>query len=321
MRTLNDQPTIDISLVILTFNRREALRRCLDSISAMNKGELSVEVIVVDDGSEIDNLPVISQFKETLGIRYFKKNNQGVASTRNFGIRKARGKFIGFIADDYTLPGSYLSDVAEFYNNHPEAWVITHNIRPTGPSVFRYVQRLYYQMTLLQRFDSRDLKQNVVKSSDLPPSRGAVFRKEIFDILGYFNEDFLTGEDGEFGMRMASRGIPVYFFPKKFIEHFEEKDLRGYLDQRIRYGSSFYRAVLARDGERTRKPSIFGTFKSTLERYYSWLKLSHAIDRGAEYLLLSPFIILFLIFYYAGFYSESRKIVPSYKPARSRINS
>ncbi len=52
-----DNSTVDISLVILTFNRREALGRCLDSISAMNKGKLSVEVIVVDDGSEIDNLP------------------------------------------------------------------------------------------------------------------------------------------------------------------------------------------------------------------------------------------------------------------------
>lgn len=316
-----DNSTVDISLVILTFNRREALGRCLNSISAMNKGELSVEVIVVDDGSEIDNLPVVNQFTEFLDVTYFKKNNQGVASTRNFGLKKARGRFIGFIADDYTLPEDYLINVAEFYKNNPEACVITHNIRPTGPSVFRYVQSLYFQMTLLQRLDERDLKMEVVKNFDLPPSRGAVFRREIFETLGYFNEDFLTGEDGEFGMRMTSRGIPVNFFPKKFIEHFEEKDLRGYLDQRIRYGGSFYRAVLTRDGERTRKPSLFGTFKSILVRYCSWLKLSHAVDRRAEYLLLSPFIILFLIFYYAGLYSESRKIVPSYEPTQSRINS
>jgi hypothetical protein len=120
-------------------------------------------------------------------------------------------------------------------------------------------------------------------------------------------------------MRMAS-GNTRLFLPKKFIEHFEER-IEGLLGPEDQVRQQFYRAVLARDGERTRKPSIFGSFKSTLERYYSWLKLSHAIDRGAEYLLLSPFIILFLIFYYAGFYSESRKIVPSYEPARSRFNS
>ncbi len=316
-----DKSTIDISLVILTFNRREALGRCLDSISAMNKGELSVEVIVVDDGSEIDNLPVVNQFNELLDVAYFKKNNKGVASTRNFGLKKARGRFIGFIADDYTLPEDYLINVAEFYKNNTEAWVITHNIRPTGPSVFRYVQSIYFQMTLIQMLDERDLNKDIVTSFHLPPSRGAVFRREIFETLGYFNEDFLTGEDGEFGMRMASRGIPVYFFPRKFIDHYEEKDLKGYLDQRVRYGGSFYRAVLARDGERTRKPTIYGISRSTITKYCSWLKLSGAIGRGAEYLLLSPFIVLFLIFYYAGLYSESRKIVPSYEPTQSRINS
>jgi len=103
---------------------------------------------------------------------------------------------VGFIADDYTLPVSYLQDVMEFLDNNPEAMVITHNIRPTGPSVFRYVQNLYFQMTLLQRVNERDLKKDVVKSFDLPPSMGAVFRREIFETLGNFNEDFLTGEDG-----------------------------------------------------------------------------------------------------------------------------
>ena len=316
----NNNQIIDISLVVLTYNRKESLSRCLGSISSMRKGDIKLEVLVVDDGSDTDNRPVVDQFKNSLDIRYFKKANEGVASTRNFGLSKSRGDLVGFIADDYTLPDSYLTDVIEFFENNPEAIIITHNIRPTGPSVFRYVQSLYFQMTLIQMLDERDLNKDVVTSFHLPPSRAAVFRKEIFETLGNFNKDFITGEDGEFGMRMASRGIPVYFFPRKFIDHYEEKDLKGYLDQRIRYGGSFYRAVLARDGEKTKKPTIYGISKSTIQKYYSWLKLSVAMGREAEYLLLSPFIALFLSFYYAGFYSESRKTVPSYEPTQSRIS-
>ncbi len=312
---------IDISLVVLTYNRKESLRRCLGSVSGMKREDVKLEVIVVDDGSETDNRPVIDEFRHTLDIRYFRKANEGVASTRNFGLSKSRGKLVGFIADDYTLPGSYLTDVIEFFGNRPEAMIITHNIRQSGPSVFRYVQSIYFQMTLIQMLDERDLGKDVATSFHLPPSRGAVFRREIFETLGKFNEDFLTGEDGEFGMRMASRGIPVYFFLRKFIDHHEEKDLSGYLDQRIRYGGSFYRAVLARDGNRARKPTIYGITKSIIHKYYSWLKLSGAIGRRTEYVVLSPFIALFLIFYYAGLYSESRKAVPSYKPAQSRISS
>ena len=271
---INDPPIVDISLVILTFNRSEGLRRCLDSISRMKRGEILLEVIVVDDGSETDNLPVINQFKETLGIRYYKKKNEGVASTRNFGLRKSRGKLIGFIADDYTLPEYYLFDVMEFLDRNPDAWVITHNIRPTGPSVFRYVQRLYFQMTLLQRFEKRALDNDVVKSLDLPPSRGAVFRKEVFQMLGNFNEDFRTGEDGEFGMRMASNNMPVYFFMNKYIDHWEDKGLFGYLGQRVRYGKSHFRALKSQYPVTTGIHPLMSVFSPTIERYCRWVKLS-----------------------------------------------
>jgi len=63
----------------------------LQSLTGINKGEIALEVIVVDDGSVTDNSPVIDQFKKSLDIRYYKKVNEGVASTRNFGFSKSRG--------------------------------------------------------------------------------------------------------------------------------------------------------------------------------------------------------------------------------------
>lgn len=315
----DDKKIVEISLVILTYNRREGLKRCLDSVLKMKKRDIRFEVIVVDDGSNTDNISVINQFKGSLDVRYFKKDNEGVASTRNFGLRAARGDLVAFIADDYRLPENYLPDVMDFFDANPHAYVITHNLNPTGPSIFRYVQRLYFQMTLLQRFDDRDLGNDVVKSLELPPSRGAVFRKELFRLLGNFNEDFLTGEDGEFGMRMASTDIPVYFFMHKYIDHWEDKGLRGYLCQRIRYGGSYYRALKAQNPDSMGKQSLGNVLSSTIERYYRWLKLSYKLRRGPEYLALSPFIILFLMFYYGSFYSESKKTVVSYERQESGI--
>jgi len=302
--------TIDISLIVLSYNRPKSLERCLDSILRMRKGDVSFEVIVVDDGSTADITPVISLFSETLNIRFFrKKENNGVASTRNFGARAARGNLVAFIADDYILPENYLIDVTDYLDEHSDAYVITHNIKPTGPSIFRYVQRLYFQLTLLQMFEGQNIKPSTLKSYSLPPSRAAVFRKDIFELVGYFNEDLHTGEDGEFGMRMASKNIPVYFFPGKYIEHWEDKDLLGYLDQRIRYGRSYFRAVYAQNPESRRKPSLGRIIKALILKYFSWLKLSHHQNRGHEYLILSPLLILFLIFYYSGFYLESKSEV------------
>lgn len=301
----------DISLIVLTYNRPGPLKRCLESIAALDMGRTSFEVIVVDDGSTFDNKSVIGEFEGRLEIRYLRKSRGGVASARNHGGAHAEGKLIAFIADDYILPVNYVKDTTEFLAANPGAYIITHNILPTGPSVFRYAQKLYYQMTLLQRFSGTDFRSGVLESFDLPPSRAAVFRKEMFEITGWFNEELLTGEDGELGMRMAAEGIPVYFFVDKYIKHWEEKSLSGYLEQRTRYGASFYRVLKEKRGNRMAEPSLPGIIKSISERYISWLRLSFRLKRKAEYILLSPFTILFLSFYYRGFYAESKRTSPS----------
>lgn len=304
-------PKINISLIVLTYNRPGPLKRCLESIACIDKGETSFEILVVDDGSTTDNKSVIDGFEGRLDIRHLRKPRGGVASARNYGGAHAKGELIAFIADDYILPETYIKDVTEFLASNPDAWIITHNILPTGPSVFRYAQKLYYQMTLLQRFGDADLGGGVLESFDLPPSRAAVFRKEMFERTGWFNEELLTGEDGELGMRMTAEGIPVYFFVDKFIKHWEDKDLSGYLEQRTRYGASFYRVIKEKRGSQMAEPSLSGIAKSTFERYLSWLKLSLKLRRKTEFILLTPLTLLFLLYYYRGFYSESKKDIPS----------
>lgn len=300
---------VDCSLIVLTYDRPNLLKHCLDSIMNLEKGNISFEVIVVDDGSKYDNFPIVIEYRQSLNIRFYKKNHQGIAAARNLGIKCASGKLIVFIADDYRLPKNFLIDAVKFLEQRNEAFVITHNILPCGQSLFKYVQRLYFQLALCQALENWDTKAYVLKSYSLPPARGAVFRKKIFQWIGYFNEDLLVGEDGEFGMRMASRGIPVYFFPNKYIEHWEQKNLWGYLDQRVRYGASFFKALMARDIKSEHdKLSFFRIFILFFsKKYFIWLKLAWRIDRGVQYLLLSPFIVLFLLFFYWGFYTEYKQ--------------
>lgn len=310
MTDINKNPYI--SLVVLTYNRTEGLTRCLDSISKMRTDRISYEVVVVDDGSSVDNESVVNNFRNSLPVRYIKKKHGGVASARNFGIRKSNGELVAFIADDYILPRNYLVDIMNFFESSHDAYVITHNIKASGPSIFRYVQRLYFELTLLQRFKAEELKSDVVKSYELPPSRAAAFKREIFDLVGYFNEEFLTGEDGEFGMRMASKHIPVYFFPHKHIEHWENKSNSGYLEQRIRYGRSYFRAINTNSSHSNKTPTFGKITEIISKQYLAWLKLCYRLGRLTEYLMLSPLIVLFLAFYYSGVYMESKSEVYSY---------
>ena len=88
-----------ISVVVPAYKQEHFLKRCLDSIQVQSyEGE--VEVIVVDDGSPDESAKVAR--KHPINALVIQKENGGVSSARNEGIRHATGDYIAFLdADDY----------------------------------------------------------------------------------------------------------------------------------------------------------------------------------------------------------------------------
>lgn len=89
------------------------------------------EVIVVDDGSPDDIGAAVGQFGSF--VRYFRKENGGVASARNFGLDVATGDFIAFLdADDYWHPQK-LQRQMDVFAAHPEVGLVSCRYRVLRP--------------------------------------------------------------------------------------------------------------------------------------------------------------------------------------------
>lgn len=89
----------DISIIVPIFNAEKYLKRCVDSLINQTKNEL--EIILINDGSTDNSEKIIKKYNDKR-IKYFKNKNQGIGKTRNFGIKKATGKYLMFIdSDDY----------------------------------------------------------------------------------------------------------------------------------------------------------------------------------------------------------------------------
>jgi glycosyltransferase involved in cell wall biosynthesis len=90
------------SIIIPVYNRTEGLRRCLDSV--YNQCYSDYEVIVVDDGSSEGFSTRIKQYVTSYGKPQFHvyrvTENKGGGYARNFGMGKARGKYICFLDSD-----------------------------------------------------------------------------------------------------------------------------------------------------------------------------------------------------------------------------
>jgi glycosyltransferase involved in cell wall biosynthesis len=87
-----------ISVIIPTYNRSNVVNRAIDSIIKQTYD--SWEILIVDDGSTDNTKDIVEKYLKNNKISYFYKNNGGVSSARNFGIKKANGEYIAFLDSD-----------------------------------------------------------------------------------------------------------------------------------------------------------------------------------------------------------------------------
>ena len=101
-----------ISIIVPVYNASNYLNRCI--VSLINQTYKNIEILLIDDGSTDNSYLICDSFSKTnKRIFVYHKKNEGVAKTRNFGIRKATGNYITFVdSDDYVSP--YY--VARLYN-------------------------------------------------------------------------------------------------------------------------------------------------------------------------------------------------------------
>ena len=88
-----------VSVIVPVYNSELYLKDCLDSL--VNQTLKGIEIVLVNDGSTDSSEEIIKSYKDKR-IKYFKNKNQGIGKTRNFGMKKATGKYIMFLdSDDY----------------------------------------------------------------------------------------------------------------------------------------------------------------------------------------------------------------------------
>lgn len=91
-----------ISIIVPIYNSEQHLNECIDSI--VNQSYKNLEIILVDDGSTDNSSRICSSYTNTDNrVKYYKKNNTGVSSTRNFGINASTGSLIMFVDSDDIL--------------------------------------------------------------------------------------------------------------------------------------------------------------------------------------------------------------------------
>jgi len=109
-----------VSVVITTYNQAQYIAETV--LSALNQTYPHREVIVVDDGSTDGTGARLAPFRDRVVL--VRQENQGVAASRNTGVRSAKGELIAFLdGDDLWEPHKLAVQVAA-YQAHPRSGLI-----------------------------------------------------------------------------------------------------------------------------------------------------------------------------------------------------
>lgn len=128
-----------ISIVIPVYNVESYIEKCVNSI--INQTYKNIEILLIDDGSTDLSGQICELYaKKDTRIRVFHKKNGGLSSARNFGIEKAKGKYISFIDSDDFVTIDYVEILYKLLvdTNSDISVAINVNLYPNG-----YIKHIY----------------------------------------------------------------------------------------------------------------------------------------------------------------------------------
>lgn len=236
---------IELSIIILSYNTEELLRRCLDSLGQESEkmGKWKEEIIVVDNNSSDGSVEMIRAIKPKMESRRISfsliesKKNLGFAGGNNLGLKKAKGKFILFLNSDTEIFPGGLEEALNFMASDKKVGAMTpktmlfsgkmdpdcHRGFPTPWASLTYfcgLERLLPKSRLFGQYHK--FYEDLNKPHEIDAGFGTfmTIRREVYEQVGGWDEEyFFYGEDLDYFYRIKQVGWKVMFYPKPLLKH------------------------------------------------------------------------------------------------------
>ncbi len=208
------------SIVTPSYNQAEFLRRTIESVRAQGRLD-DVEHLVIDGGSSDGSVQVLESYPH---LQWISERDSGQTEALNKGIARARGEWIIWInSDDPLLPGA-LDMLRGFLEEHPEAQFIYSNL-----TFIDAEDRVLEQRRAM--FSVERLHHWWRAGGVGFPQPGSIFRRELWERFGPFDEQLHYTMDFDFWFRLADR-VPFLHldgYLAAYRLHEEAKTSEGWL--------------------------------------------------------------------------------------------
>lgn len=281
---------IDLSIIVVNWNVRELLARCLSSVTSSLTGSgLSFQMIVVDNASDDDSAAFVRAgfpHAELVAL----SENRGYAGGVNVGLTHARGRFLLILNPDTEARDDAVSRLANFLETHPHVGAVgpalfyPDGTRQPARRRFHPLPVLFFEDTLLhgligpwrRHFMVADRSPAEAQPVDWLVGAALCLRREVVETVGGMDEGyFMYFEEVDWQRRMKAAGWSIWSLPDAVFRHHEGASSGQVIVQRhLRYARSRIRYAERWHGERTAYTLLL------------WLRLHFVWQMGLEWLKL-----------------------------------
>ncbi len=195
----------ELTVSMPAYNTEKYIGEAIESI--LRQEGVDFELIVVDDGSEDNTAKVVQSFKDPRIRFIINEKNMGIAYCHNLVIEQSISPFIAHVdSDDLVLPGAF-KKMVDVLNTSPNMGQVHCN--------YIVIDEMGNIIRHATRTPDLDYKREIL-------TRGGVinhlrlYKKEVFDTVGYFDQNLKFSEDCEMALRIIDKYeiklVPEYLY-------------------------------------------------------------------------------------------------------------
>lgn len=242
----------DLSIVIISWNVRELLRLCLDSIQESLRGEkgegLLVETIIFDNGSTDGSADMVREDFPRVHLME-SEVNLGFTKGNNLAIGQSEGRYILLLNPDTEVVGDALGTMVAYMEAHPRVGALgpqllnpdgtTQSSRrrfPTLATAFlesTVLQPWFQGSRILKRYYLLDRPDDEIQPVDWAVGAALLIRREALHQVGPLDEEFfMYSEELDWCYRLKAQGWEVVYLPTAQVVHQEGRSSEQVLPAR-----------------------------------------------------------------------------------------
>ncbi len=231
-----------VSVIVPCFNEKRHIEACIRSLLSQEPPPGGLEVVVADGLSSDGTRDILQNLAARFpALRIVDNPGRITPAGMNVGIREARGRYIAILGAHCHYEPDYVRICVELLDEHPEASCVGGPIISKGRSLFgqAVAAAMSHPVGIGNARHRHPNYEGYAEGACYP-----VFRREVFDTIGFYDEALVRNQDDELNYRLTKQGGKVFLSPRARCTYFVRESVRTLFRQYFQYG--YWRVAVLR---------------------------------------------------------------------------